>query len=116
MATAMGRLRARVNVTIKPGSIRVEPDRLEVTVGTLVEWHFESQVSDEGVDVTIYFRDEPPFPWREEKQHLPKQEPRGVVAAPAEDPGDYKYGVSARGDSTRQAVGDVDPWLIVRRV
>lgn len=115
MATAMARPRASVNVTIKPGSIRVDPDRLDVTAGTLVEWRFESQVRDEGVDVTIDFHEKSPFPWHEEKQHLPKQEPGGVVAAPAEDPGDYKYGVSARGDSTLQLIGDVDPWLIVRR-
>jgi hypothetical protein len=114
MATAMGRLRARVKVIIKPGAIHVEPDRLEVTAGTIVEWHFESQVRDEGVDVTIHFRNKSPFPWNEEKRRLPKQQPTGVVAAPAEDPGDYKYGVRARGDSTQQAVGDVDPWLIVR--
>ncbi len=114
MATVMDRRRARVKVTIKPGSVRVEPDLLEVKTGTLVEWHFESQVGNEGADVTIYFHEKSPFPWREEKRHLPKQEPGGVVAASADDPGDYKYGVSARGDSTLQLLGDVDPWLIVR--
>lgn len=116
MAIGMDRHRAKINVVVRPGAIQIAPERLEVTAGTLVEWHFESRVPTEGVDVMVYFHKASPFPWREEKRHLRVDAPSSVIAAAADDPGEYKYGVSAHGASTLQLLGDEDPWLIVRSV
>lgn len=151
MAKARGHEIARVQLTVSPMSVRVEPDRLIVVTGNPVEWRLNIvggrrewdiqpfELSTLNIDVTIYFEARSPFVWRSRTLRVPFQGPSRVVhehgGEPrdyrvrdgqlgvhiAEQPGDYKYGVSARRVGGRwndepksmQAIGDVDPWLLV---
>jgi hypothetical protein len=106
---------------------RTEPERAEVAVGETVQWSIEVTGGTRSVEWEIYFENESPFRRRSyrvrtEAQSLtiPAVPETGVHvgridAGIADEPGEYKYGVKATDETTRRALSDDDPYIIVRR-
>lgn len=80
---------------------------------------------DDPLEWTIYFSNGHPFGslrsgiWRQ-RTDAAKPGDRGshrgiLAAAPAREPGDYKYGVRISNARTGEQLSDDDPMLIVRR-
>lgn len=98
-------------------AVAVMPDPAIVTVGERVAWamRYEGLASGDAIEWTIYFHRGNPFAPKVKTWILSIITHEQVLeAGPAEEPGDYKYGVRTVNAKTGQQLSDDDPYLIVR--
>jgi len=106
---------------------RTEPERAEVAVGETVRWSIEVTGGTRSVEWEVYFENESPFRRRSYRVTtdarlltIPPGPEAGlhvgqIDAGIADERGEYKYGVKATDETTRRALSDDDPYIIVRR-
>jgi hypothetical protein len=119
-----------IRITGRLGQTRTDPERAEVEVGETVQWSIEVTSRTRHVPSVaweVYFDHASPFRQRSYSVTTAVQVPLGdpprdeegvyigrMEAGEANEPGEYKYGVRAVNEATRQALSDDDPYIIVR--
>lgn len=119
----------KIRVTMGPGGrIFAEPDPVRVLAGEPIIWEFVSDVPNQPMISWLVYFMQSPFAvavprFAVDSQELARPQRIGRIPAAthlgqtqpvvAQQPGDYKYGISATATRTRRLLGDDDPLLTV---
>ena len=113
-----------ISLVVVPGQpLRITPEPAFIRVGESVSWELSvaSGFHIDAIEWSIYFRGADPFRrgkgsiWTHVTRRLPSGVHGGVLdVGPAQEPGEYKYGVRTANANTREELSDDDPYLVVR--